>query len=525
MSNKLVPMQPLRLLIHYLLRQLSERNIAKELGLSRNTVKLYSRRIRDSLIPLAEVQKMSDADLSALVYPTIEKAPPDTRRIDFEKRIDKFQLELSRTGVTRRLLWEEYQKEYSGGYGYAQFCDILFRDKKVSSATMHFEYPAADSLLVDFAGDPLSYIDQSSGEVVNCPVLVCVLPFSGYSYVVALPNASLPQVVKGLNQCLTFFGGAPMNFKSDNMKQIVSRSCRYEPQFTEMIQAWALHNKMTLLAARVRKPKDKAPVESEVKLTYQRIYAPLRDRQFFSLSELNEAIQAPLLAHHERTFQKKEGNRLLRFTALEKPLLQTLPLHPYTIRHGAEYKVQRNYHFILGEDGHQYSVPYSYIGKKVQVIYDADTVEAYYEHKRIALHSRSYKKNGYTTLSEHMPSRHQKYLEQKGWDGNYFLLQAKEIGPSCSQYFTTLLSSKAYTEQTYNSCLGILRLSKAYGKERLEAACKRALRGRTHNYGVLRNILMKGLDKLQETEPDLFCLDVHENLRGSEAFQTPHSTT
>jgi len=511
-------MQRLRLLIHYLHRKLSERTIAKELGLSRNTVKLYAGRIRDSLLPLEEVQKMSNADLSALVYPTVEKPSIDTRSVDFAGRIDNWRIQLQRTGVTRRLLWEEYLQVYSGGYRYAQFCDLLMKETKISGATMHFEYAPGDSLLVDFAGDPLSYIDKSTGEVVYCPVLVCVLPFSGYSFVVALANASLPQVVQGLNQCLTFFGGAPMNLKSDNMKQVVTRSCRYEPQFTEMIQAWALHNQISLLAARVRKPKDKAPVESEVKLAYQRIYAPLRDQQFFSLSELNEAIRVHLTAHHERSFQKKEGNRLQRFTEMEKPHLQPLPEAPYIIRHSGEYKIQMNYHFILGEDGHQYSVPYTYIGKKVQLIYDADTVEVFYEHKRIALHRRSYKKNGYTTLVEHMPSGHQKYSEQRGWDRDYFLLQAEKMGPSCTRYFTELLTSKAFTEQTYNSCLGILRLAKAYGEGRVEAACKRALQGRTYNYGILRNILLKGLDKLEDTEPNLFSISEHENLRGREAF-------
>lgn len=521
MSNKLVTMQQIRLLIHHLQRGLSGRKIASELGLSRNTIKLYTERITSSSFSLGELQKMSDGELSGLLYPAKEKTAPDARREDFSARTALFTDDLKRTGVTRLLLWEEYRKQTPDGYEYSQFCELLSREQKLNDAAMHFEYRPGDMLLADFAGDLLSYVDKPSGEMIDCPVLVCVLPFSGYSYAIALPDATLPQVVKGLNQCLAFFGGAPMNFKSDNMKQIVQKSCRYEPVFTEMIQQWALHNNLTLLAARVRKPKDKAPVESEVKLVYQRIYAPLRNHTFFSLSELNQAILQQLSLHHQRAFQKKENNRYIRFMELEKPHLQALPQEAYLMRHGACYKVQKNYHIILGEDWHQYSVPFAYIGKQVDVMYDTDTVEIFYQHKRIALHTRSYKKHGYTTTAEHMPQGHRVYQEQKGWDADYFLSQAEKLGTSTSAYMKALLESKRFTEQTYNACLGLLRLAKTYGPGRIEAACARALRGRTYNYRTIQNILSAGLDKLEdEAPPDLFSLPLHHNLRGSQAFES-----
>ena len=520
MSNKLVTMQQIRLIIHHLQRKQSGRKIAKELGLSRNTVKLYLDRIVGSSFSLDVASKMNDADLSALVYPSLEKFSQDQRRTDFSDRTVYFLAELKRTGVTRRLLWEEYKKEFSAGYAYPQFCELLSRDKKLDNASMHFEYQPGDMLLVDFAGDMVSYVDNQTSEVIYCPVLVCVLPFSGYSYAVALPNASQPHLVKALNQCLAFFGGVPANFKSDNMKQIVQRSCRYEPVFTEMIQQWALHNGLTLLASRVRKPKDKAPVESEVKLVYQRIYAPLRDKLFFSLSELNEAMLKQLLAHHQRAFQKKDANRSIRFAEQEKPYLQALPAEEYVMRHGAECKVQKNYHIILGEDWHQYSVPFSFIGKKVQAVYDMDVVEVFYQHKRIALHRRSYKKHRYTTTSEHMPKGHQRYLEQKGWDADYFLLQAERMGSSTLAYMQAMLNSKRFTEQTYNACLGILRLARSYGSNRIEAACTRALKGRTHNYRTIQNILAANLDKLEaDSSTNLFSLPGHDNLRGAKAFE------
>jgi transposase len=520
MSNKLVTMQQLRLIIHHLQRGLSGRKIALELGLSRNTVKLYMERINGCSYPASELQKLDDAALSAIAYPSLEKLAQAPRRYALTTRIPDFLEDLKGTGVTRRLLWEEYKQKFPQGYEYTQFCELLSREQKLNNATMHFDYQPGDLLLVDFTGDMLSYVDQSTGEVISCPVLVCILPFSGYSFAIALANATLPQVVKGLNQCLAFFGGAPMNFKSDNMKQIVQKSCRYEPVFTEMIQQWALHNSLTLLAARVRKPKDKAPVESEVKLVYQRVYAPLRNETFYSLSELNEAILRQLSVHHERAFQKKEKNRISRFIELEKPCLQALPAEPYQIMHSALYKVQKNYHIILGEDWHQYSVPFSYIGKQVDVTYDTDSVEIFFQHKRIALHTRNYQRHGYTTMAEHMPQGHQAYQEQKGWDADHFLSQAVKIGASTSIYVQAMLNSKRFTEQTYNACLGLLRLGRSYGPERMEAACTRALRGRTYNYRTIHNILLANLDKLeQQAAPDLFSLPAHDNLRGPNAFE------
>jgi len=520
MSNKLVTMQQVRLVIHYLLRKTSHREISRELGLSRNTIAAYSRRFNSSGLSLGELHEMDDSGLAAIVYPSLQEENMDKRKIDIMTRLPGYLEQLKRTGVTRLLLWKEYKEQVPTGYKYPQFCSILFNEKKMTGASMRLEYKPGELLMVDFAGEPQSYIDRDTGEVIYCPVLICVLPFSGRSYVVAMVNATLPLLIKALNDCLAFMGGVPLNLKSDNMKQIVFRSCRYEPVFTEAIQQWALHNKITLLAARVRKPKDKAPVESEVKLAYQRIYAPLRDKQFYSLSELNMAIMEQLLEHHQMPFQKKEGNRYTRFMEEEQHLLQPLPEEPFSINHAAECKVQKNYHILLGEDWHQYSVPFSYIGKVVQVIYDTDNVEIFYKHQRIALHVRSYKKNDYTTLKEHMPESHRRYAEQQGWDQEYFLKNAEKVGTATHQYMSQVLESRQFTQQTYNACLGLLRMARTYGHDRMEAACRRGLRGRSFNYRTISNILTSGMDKLEEDHgPNLFNIPPHDNLRGSEAFE------
>jgi transposase len=519
MPNQLLAMQLVRSILLLLERGYSERAVHRELKISRTTIRRYLERFRDSRQSYSALLQLKDSDLVSVCYGQ-QQPVTDVRKEDFRSRMEYFLSELKRTGVTRLLLWEEYQKEYRQGYGYSKFCELLKEYGKVKEASMHFSYQPAEVMMIDFAGDKLSYVDRDSGEIISCPVLVAVLPYSGYSYAIALANATLPQVVKGLNQCLRYFGGVPYSLKCDNMKQIVSRSCRYEPVFTEVIQQWALHYQISLVAARPGKPKDKALVENEVKLTYQRIYAPLRNEVFFSLEELNGAIEKQRRLHHERPFRRKGYSRQQGFISEEQELLQGLPDEDYFIRHRVNAKVQKNYHITLGEDWHHYSVPYTYIGKMVQAVYDTDSVEVYFQHQRIAFHRRNYRKHGYTTLKEHMPEGHQRYFEQKGWDARYFLSQAEQIGTAAHQYIQQILKGKRFTEQTYNACLGLLRLGKTYGNDRLEAACKRALKGRSYTYRIVHNILENNLDTQEADSPvDLFSVPQHDNLRGPREYQ------
>jgi len=511
-------MQLVRSIIQLLARGYSERAIHRELGISRTTVRRYIKRFEQEKLPVKDLLALEDSRLSLIVYPSPAPMPQDPRRVVFHELSTYFLSELKRTGVTRLLLWEEYKKEYPGGYEYSKFCELLKEAAGPQEATMHFEHEPAALLMIDFAGDKLHYVCPDSGELIACPVLVCVLPYSGYSYAIALANATIPQVIKGLNTCLAYFGGVPVALKSDNMRQLVARSCRYEPIFTEVFRQWALHNNIILLAARPRKPKDKPHVENEVKLTYQRIYAPLRNEEFHSIQALNAAIERKRIEHHQKPFSRKEGNRLQYFRQEEQPLLQPLPAESYQVRHSVSAKVQKNYHITLGEDWHHYSVPHRYIGKTLQTVYDTDTVEIYLQHQRIALHKKSYRKHGHTTLKEHMPEGHRQYFQQRGWDSTYFLRQAESTGPCTREYVALVLQGKRFTEQTYNACLGILRLGKVYGTERLEAACKRALKGSTYTYRILENILKNNLDRQQVDQGDVFRIPAHDNLRGPQAY-------
>jgi len=520
MANKLLSMHKIRQILLFLDRGISQRAIEKEVQITRKTIALYLQKFQQTGQSLSELLKLSDAQLEqilGLIKPAVT-VDADPRKIHFSNLIDYFNMELKRTGVTRLLLWEEYIKEYPEGFQYSRFCDLLQDHIKINNAVMHFVHYPAKLMEVDFAGDMLHYVDPSSGELIACPVFVAILPFSGYGYVEALPNAKLSQVVQALNNAIAYYGGVPQTIKSDNMKQWVSKSCRYEPVFTDMLEQWANHNHIALLATRPYKPKDKASVENNVKITYRRIYAGLRNDTFTSLAELNKAIRAKLNQHHQLNFQKKIYSRQELFEGQERALLQPLPESSYSIRHYTKAKVQKHYHVLVGEDWHYYSVPYRYIGKEVRIVYCIDTVEIYDQNQRIAVHTRNFTSHGYTTIKEHMPERHQAINRQRGWSPEYYLKKAEDNGPNTYEFFKKVMDSKLVIDQSYTACLGLLRLMAAYGGLRMEAACKRGLTGHKFTYGVIKKILDNNMDQIRENLTIEFRLPAHTNLRGPEAY-------
>ncbi len=514
MANKSISMLQIRRILQLKTEGLSKLKISGVLPIHRKTLDVYLSKFEATGKSYADLLTYTDEQLSDLVHTKSVLPKPDNRYDELKKHLDYFKSELSRPGVTRRLLWEEYNEAYPTGYGYTQFCEHFARYLGQTKATMHLAHRPGEYLQVDFAGKQLQYIDVQTGEIISCPVLVCTLPFSGYTYVEALPSGRQEYLFCALNRCLEYFGGVSHNILSDNMKQLVGKNQRYEYKFQELAEQWAVHYHTNLEATRVRKPKDKPTVENNVYLSYLRIYAKIRNEEFYSLFQLNNKIRELLCEHNNAPFQKLSGSRTERYLQDEKPHLRPLPPEPFIIKHTTTGKVQMNYHVILGEDKHQYSVPYQYIGKNTKLIYDEHNVEIYIGFQRIAAHKRDNRKYGYTTLAEHMPEKHLKYNETLGWDADYFLALAIKIGESSAEVFKRVLASKEFIEQTYNACIGLKRLSEIYGTARFEAASKRALKASRITYGMVKNILENNLDKQTEPQLELFSIPDHENIRG-----------
>ena len=515
-------MLQIRKILKLLNEKRSFRKISELTGIHRNTINEYLQCFEKTGLSYKELLKLKDEQLAESLFSERKVDIPDERKKWLEDKTSFYLQELKRTGVTRKLLWEEYLSEQPEGYRYSQFCEHLARFKEARDITLDLIHLPGERLEIDFAGKSLSYVNQSSGEIVNCPVLVCTLSYSAYCYVEPLVSSTQEHLIPALNRAMEYFGGVPKVILSDNMAQVVKRACKYEPVFTELMDQWALHYQTDLKATRVKKPKDKPKVEGSVNIAYQQIYARLRNDIFFNINDLKRRGFELLEELNSRKMYKKEFSRKELFEKDEKHLLLPLPGEAFVLKHKTHGKVKRNYSVILGEDWHQYMVPYQYVGQEVDLVYDEDTVEIFLKNfKRIAIYKRNYQKNGYSRTAGFLPESHKRYLEQKGWTGDDFIEKASRVGEYTVNAISSMLASKTFIEQTYDGCLGLLRLGNKYSDKRLEAACKRAVDGHLHiTYRTIKNILENNQDKLSQlsTQLNLF-IPPHENIRGAEEYK------
>ena len=520
MANHPIGMIIIKSILKHRLQGLSNRRISQVCNVSRDTVNLYVQRAEACSETLEELLYMDEEKLASLML-----SPPGAQREDVRlkgllDRMPGILRELSRPHVTRMVVWEEYRRDCPEGYGYTQFCEHLSRHLRENEAVMHLEHKPGEELQFDLAGDALSYYDSETGEARECPVFVGVLPFSGYTWVEAMPTQRREHVLAAMSRMVRHFGGITQSVKSDNMRQYVVRADRYEPSIAELVMQWGYHYGTTLMATRVNSPRDKAAVESAVNSVYRRIYAFLRDRKPRSLSELNADIREALDRFNDTRMQKRDFSRRQAFERFERPYLRPLPDADFVPKTTARARVSRDYHVQVGQDRHHYSVPFTFLGRDVSIIYDTDHVEVWWQSQRIALHRRSYVKNGYTTLEAHMPPSHLGYRESRGWTAEEFLQRAGAIGPHAAETIGKVLERRVFHEQAFKSCVGILRLADKYGRERLEAACRRAASSARPGYTLIKNILDRGLDRKQDL-PEPLAVPSHENIRGTEAFAAP----
>jgi transposase len=439
------------------------------------------------------------------------------RQEPLEALLPHFEMELRRTGVTRRVLWVEYRRQYPDGYGYTQFCAHFRQWQTAQSATMHLDHTPADKTFIDFTGKKLFVVDLQTGEQIPKEVYVSILGYSQLTYVQAVDSQRLEDFVRATEGSFHYFGGVTRVLVPDNLKSGVQKASRYEAQITQAFLGLANHYQTSVMPARSYKPRDKALVENAVNIVYSRIFAPLRNQVFHSLEALNEAIRPLLEAHNSHPFQRRPQSRREIFETQERALLQPLASERYELKSFREVTVMKNCHVHLREDRHYYSVPYRYIGRKVKLVYTTTQVSVFCERERIAYYLRDRKAFAYTTSKEHLPSSHQFVSE---WSPEKFTRWAEGIHPCVKDYITAILQSKTYPEQTYRSCVGILSQEKKVGRERLIRAVERATAFGAYNYTTITNILSAGLDRADDTEAaQQTTLPLHDNIRGADHYR------
>jgi len=521
MPKARIRMNKVRIIIRLHAEDCSERMISRATGVSRPVVAQYIRHAESSGLRLDDVDSMDDDELLERLTGG-EKRRHDGRYAVLLEKLPAILGELGKrkgkNHLTRHILWEEYRREYPNGYAYSQFCHHLQAFSEVSEIAMHLHHEPGEKLFIDYAGDRPELTDPKSGIKTPVELFVSVFPAGGLIYIEATRTQNTADTIKATRHSLEHAGGAPRIIVPDNLKAVVSKPERYEPQINRTFEAFGSYYGCVILPARVRKPKDKALVEAAVNLTYTQCLARLRKQEFASLDELNTALWEQMDLMNARLMQKVKISRRERFDSLEADHLRPLPAEPYITRHFTQpITVQKNYHVYFPVDKHYYSVPSNYRGLKVTIAFTDREIEIYARNRRIAVHRRDERINQYTTNIGHMPSEHQ---YQSGLSVEKFIRWAGEIGPETQSTVAAVLSSREVPQQAFRSCQGILSLSKKYNPVQLESACRMANGVGVPNYKSLKRILDNGLEVVS-TDPSPTgqqILPFHENIRGEQAF-------
>lgn len=484
---------------------LSDRQIARSVTLSRTTVMRYLERLESAGVlswPLPD--GVSEAKLLELV------AGPPPAKAELEPDFAQVHRELcTRRFASLQLLWAE---SWVGVISYSTFCRRYQNWKAKLKLSMRKHYRGGEVLFIDFAGDTMEVQDPATGAKREAHIFVAVLGASNYTFAEAVWKEDLESWVTLVVKALEFIGGVPELVVSDNAKSVVTKTDRYDPQLHHLFIELSRHYGFALLPARPRKPKDKSKVEGGIKHIYQGVLGKLEKRTFLGLSELNDAIKQELTAWNEKRFQKLAGSRKQLLEELERPALKDLPKERFEFAQWRKAKVHIDYHIQV--ERHFYSVPYTLVGKEVDVRLTKNTVEVFLDGTRRASHLRSIAAGRFSTLEEHMPMHQRDYVDQ---NAQYFLGEASKLGQWVERFVQGVFETRKHPQLGFRTCQGVLRLAKRYGANRLDRACEMAVRMRGLSYRTLDSILKHNLDQSHRA-PAKEKKIVHMNIRGPEYY-------
>ncbi len=489
----------------------SDSEISRACRVARSTVQDYVSRARVSELTYEKLRGVSDSEALKLLGKKVSReGKAGLPEVDFAW----VHSELSRRGVTLLLLWEERLYGQTKTCSYSTFCRMYKRWELRQEVTLRQFYRAGEKCFVDFSGLTLAYTDIQSGEIKEAEIFVGTLGASNYTYVEATASQELFHWIGAHCRLFGFFGGVTEIIIPDNLKSAVTAACRYEPEINRTYQEFAEHYGVAVLPARTRKPRDKAKVEKAVQDIQRWILAPLRDRVFHSVSEINQAIKPLLEGFNARMMREYEASRHDLFLRLDKPALAALPVADFEWGTWKTARVNIDYH--LEHERHYYSAPYYLVRREVWVKASEKCIEIFFDGKRVALHERDKTPYTHSTLFEHMPPEHQAV---RSWTRERFTSWSKSIGTETEQFVEMLFAKRAHEAQAFRSILGLQRLAQKYSSGRLEQACKRANHFKLTTMRSVRSILETGKDKLSappEASPQepLF----HANLRGISNF-------
>ena len=511
MANVRLSMRKIREVLRLCLGEgMSARQAAESCGIGRTAAREYLERVRKAGLSWPLPEELDETSLENMLFPSSATLAAQGRNMP---SFDYIYGELRKKHTTLQLLWHEYRENNPDGYQYSQFC-LRYREwVKTLDVTLRQEHRAGEKLFVDFAGDTIPVYDEMTGASAPAYLFVATMGASNYTYAQAVMHQDLYSWISLHVNAFRFLGAVPQITVPDNLKAGVTRPCRYEPDLNPTYRDMAAHYGTTIIPARVGKPKDKAKVESAVLIAERWIIAALRNHTFFSIEELNKAIREKLTELNAKPLQKMKVSRKELFENIDRPAMKSLPQASYEYAEWESHRVNIDYH--IEAQKHFYSVPYQLKGELVETRITTRTVEIFFKGKRVAAHVKGYVPFKHTTLPEHMPESHRRYVS---WTPSRIVGWAEKTGPSTGTLVKEIMERKTHPEQGFRSCLGIIRLEKHYGQDRLEAACSRALLMNIYSYKSVKSILEKKLDgkelsSVRDAPPVL-----HENIRGNQYF-------
>jgi transposase len=508
-----IGMQNVREILRLHAQGLNYTQIGVAVNSHRCTAREYVILARTREITFERALAMTDEELRS----AFEKKSPGRKVKDTQLDFAAIERELKRPGVTLVTLWEEYLKENPGGYRYSQFAARVQAWRKLHKLEMRRVYKAGDLMMVDYAGMTISWKGVGDTETNEAQIFIGILAASSLTYVEASASQTLPDWLGSHTRTLEYFGGVPNACVIDNLKSGVTAASYYEPQINRTYAEWARHYKIAVLPTRAAEPRDKGKCEGAVRIVEQSILARLRNRQFRSIAEINQAIRPLLEELNNRKMQEYGCSRRDLYNDLEKSALKPLPADRYEFAFWRKAKVHIDYHIEF--KSHYYSVPYKLVGKQIELRVKEKVIDVFYNNVLVGTHLRSSRKGFFSTIREHMPPEH-RYNER--WSSETFLSWAlKEGGPATRTQVDAILKSRQFPEQAFRACLGIMRLIKQFGKERAEAACRRANELGIASFQSINSMLKTGADQIPsscvtESPPSPH---VHSNIRGSGEFQ------
>jgi transposase len=491
---------------------LSQQQIAELLKIGRSTVWDYLAKLKDFGLSWDQVKELTDEALEQRLYsrpPSASDRPhPDCANIHLELRRSSM--------VTLQLLWEEYKKNQPNGYGYSRFCTMYKEWCKPLTVSMRQSHIGGEKLFVDYSGKRPHIRDRVTG--VDTPVELFVMAWgaSHYLYAEAQESQGLECWTMGHVRAFEYFGCVARLTVPDCLKSAVTKASLYDPDINRTYTDLANHYGFGVTPARPGKPKDKPKVENGVLIIQRWILAALRHRIFYSIDELNIAIRELLEVANNKLMQILKRSRRELFLELDKPNALPLPHERFEYHEWLKVSVNIDYHIEVYH--HFYSVPYTYYGKSVSVLLKEKIVEIFYQSRRIAIHERDDRAYQFTTVNEHMPIPHQKHLE---WTPQRLIIWGKNTGKNIGILIEKIIMTKVHPQQGFRPALGIMRLGKSFGNERLEKTAALALRYNLTRVAQLNEILKKGLDKKPLETQDPGTVLSKENIRGADYFKAP----